>query len=707
MEENRVIKEEIKIQDKEIKIEIGKLAKQADGAVVVSCGDTMVLVTAVASKELAEDVDFFPLSVEYREKYYAAGKIPGGFFKREGKPREKEILTSRLIDRPIRPLFPDGFLYEVQVIATVISADKKNDPDVLSIIGASAALDISDIPFNGPVGAVRVGRIDGKIVINPYIDEMEKSDIDIVVAGTKNAVTMIEGEAKEIKEEELAEIIRQAHKEIVKIAEWLEQIKAKCGKPKREVVLYKIDEEIKKEVDGLFRSKIEEALKIPDKIKRQEEIDLIKNNIIEKFKEKLQDKFEEKEKDIKLSLEEIEVSIIRGKIANEKIRPDGRQFDEIRPIECEIGIIPRAHGSALFTRGQTQALVATTLGSEEDAQILDELEGEEKKRYTLQYNFPPFSVGEVKSIRGPGRREIGHGALAERALKAVIPSKEEFSYTIQVVSDILESNGSSSMATVCGATLALMDAGVPIKKPVAGIAMGLIKENDKFIILTDIQGVEDHFGDMDFKIAGTEDGVTAIQMDIKIQGVDFEIMKQALEKAKKARIYILKEKMLKTIKEPKKELSPYAPKMKLITINKERIKDLIGPGGKNIKKIIEETGSKIDVEQDGKVRIFAEDLEVMKKTEELIKNVVAEPEEGKLYLGEVKKITNFGAFVEILPGVEGLCHISQIADERVKDVRDYIKEGEKILVKITEIDRKTGKINLSRKEAIKEQNNKE
>jgi len=707
MEENRVIKEEIKIQDKEIKIEIGKLAKQADGAVVVSCGDTMVLVTAVASKELAEDVDFFPLSVEYREKYYAAGKIPGGFFKREGKPREKEILTSRLIDRPIRPLFPDGFLYEVQVIATVISADKKNDPDVLSIIGASAALDISDIPFNGPVGAVRVGRIDGKIVINPYIDEMEKSDIDIVVAGTKNAVTMIEGEAKEIKEEELAEIIRQAHKEIVKIAEWLEQIKAKCGKPKREVVLYKIDEEIKKEVDGLFRSKIEEALKIPDKIKRQEEIDLIKNNTIEKFKEKLQDKFEEKEKDIKLSLEEIEVSIIRGKIANEKIRPDGRQFDEIRPIECEIGIIPRAHGSALFTRGQTQALVATTLGSEEDAQILDELEGEEKKRYTLQYNFPPFSVGEVKSIRGPGRREIGHGALAERALKAVIPSKEEFSYTIQVVSDILESNGSSSMATVCGATLALMDAGVPIKKPVAGIAMGLIKENDKFIILTDIQGVEDHFGDMDFKIAGTEDGVTAIQMDIKIQGVDFEIMKQALEKAKKARIYILKEKMLKTIKEPKKELSPYAPKMKLITINKERIKDLIGPGGKNIKKIIEETGSKIDVEQDGKVRIFAEDLEVMKKTEELIKNVVAEPEEGKLYLGEVKKITNFGAFVEILPGVEGLCHISQIADERVKDVRDYIKEGEKILVKITEIDRKTGKINLSRKEAIKEQNNKE
>lgn len=707
MEENRVIKETIKIQDKEIKIETGKLAKQADGAVVVSCGDTMVLVTAVASKEVAKDVDFFPLSVEYREKYYAAGKIPGGFFKREGKPREKEILTSRLIDRPIRPLFPDGFLYEVQIIATVISADKKNDPDVLSIIGASAALDISDIPFNGPVGAVRVGRIDGKIVINPYIDEMEKSDIDIVVAGTKKAVTMIEGDAKEIKEEDLVEIIRQAHNEIVKIAEWLEQIKAKCGKSKREVVLYKIDEEIKRQVEELFSSKIEEALKIPDKIKRQEEIDLIKNNIIEKFKEKLQDNFEEKEKDIKLSLEEIEVSIIRGKIANEKIRPDGRQFDEIRPIECEVGIIPRAHGSALFTRGQTQALVATTLGSEEDAQILDELEGEEKKRYTLQYNFPPFSVGEVKSIRGPGRREIGHGALAERALKAVIPSKEEFSYTIQVVSDILESNGSSSMATVCGATLALMDAGVPIKKPVAGIAMGLIKENNNFIILTDIQGVEDHFGDMDFKIAGTEEGVTAIQMDIKIEGVDFEIMKQALEKARKARIYILKEKMLKTIKEPKKELSPYAPKMKLITINKDRIKDLIGPGGKNIKKIIEETGSKIDVEQDGKVRIFAEDLEVMKKTEELIKSVVAEPEEGKLYMGEVKKITNFGAFIEILPGVEGLCHISQIANEKVKDVKDYMKEGEKVLVKITEIDRKTGKINLSRKEAIKEQNNKE
>ncbi len=664
----------------------------------------MVLVTAVASKETKEDIDFFPLSVEYREKYYAAGKIPGGFFKREGKPREKEILTSRLIDRPIRPLFPDGFLNEVQVIATVISADKKNDPDILAMIGASAALDISDIPFSGPVGAVRVGRINGKVVINPYIDEMDKSDIDIVIAGTKEAVTMIEGEAKEIKEEELLEIIKIAHKEIAKIAQKLEDLKEKYGKPKREVILYKIDEEIKKEVDNLFRSKIEEALKIPDKIKRQEEIDLIKKNILEKFKEKLgEEKYEEKEKDIKLSLEEIEVGIIRNKIANENIRPDGREFDEIRPIECEIGVIPRAHGSALFTRGQTQALVATTLGSEEDAQILDELEGEEKKRYTLQYNFPPFSVGEVKSIKGPGRREIGHGALAERALKAVIPSKEEFPYTIQVVSDILESNGSSSMATVCGATLSLMDAGVPIKKPVAGIAMGLIKENNKFIILTDIQGVEDHFGDMDFKIAGTEDGVTAIQMDIKINGVDFNTMAEALEKAKKARLFILKDKMLKTIKEPRKELSPYAPMMKEIIINKERIKDLIGPGGKNIKKIVEETGSKIDIESDGKVRIFAEDNEIMKKTEELIKLTIAEAEEGKIYLGEVKKITNFGAFIEILPGVEGLCHISQIAEERVKDVKEYMKEGDKVLVKVTEIDKKTGKIALSRKEAIKEQ----
>ncbi len=704
MEEKKVIRESIEISGKEIIIETGKLAKQADGAVVVTSGATMVLVTAVASKEAKEDIDFFPLSVEYREKYYAAGKIPGGFFKREGKPREKEILTSRLIDRPIRPLFPDGFLNEVQVIATVISADKKNDPDILAIIGASAALDISDIPFSGPVGAVRAGRINGKVVINPYIAFMDKSDIDIVIAGTKEAVTMIEGEAKEIKEEELLEIIKIAHNEIAKIAQKLEEFKKKYGKPKREVVLYKIDEEIKKEVDSLFRSKIEEALKIPDKIKRQEEIDLIKKNILEKFKEKSgEEKYKEKEKDIKLSLEEIEVGIVRNKIANENIRPDGRDFDEIRTIECEIGVIPRAHGSALFTRGQTQALVATTLGSEEDAQILDELEGEEKKRYTLQYNFPPFSVGEVKSIKGPGRREIGHGALAERALKAVIPGKEEFPYTIQVVSDILESNGSSSMATVCGATLSLMDAGVPIKKPVAGIAMGLIRENNKFIILTDIQGIEDHFGDMDFKIAGTEDGITAIQMDIKISGIDFDTMSKALEKAKKARLFILKEKMLKTIKEPRKQLSPYAPMMKEIIINKERIKDLIGPGGKNIKKIVEETGSKIDIESDGKVRIFAEDNEIMKKTEELIKLTIAEAEEGKIYMGEVKKITNFGAFVEILPGVEGLCHISQIAEERVKDVRDYMKEGDKVLVKVTEIDKKTGKIALSRKEALKEQ----
>ncbi len=706
MEEIKVNRESIEIGGKEISIETGKLAKQADGAVVITCGATMVLITAVASKEVKEDIDFFPLSVEYREKYYAAGKIPGGFFKREGKPREKEILTSRLIDRSIRPLFPDGFLYEVQIIATVISADKKNDPDILAIIGASAALDISDIPFNGPVGAVRIGRIDGKIVINPYIEEMDRSDIDIVIAGTKEAVTMIEGEAKEIKEEELLEIIKIAHKEIVKIAEKLEEFKAKCGKAKREVVLYVIDQEIKKEVEDMFRSKIEEALKIPDKIKRQEEIELIKKNILEKFKEKLgEEKYKTKEKDVKLSLEEIEVSIIRNKIAKENIRPDGRDFDEIRPITCEIGIIPRAHGSALFTRGQTQALVATTLGSEEDAQILDELEGEEKKRYTLQYNFPPFSVGEVKSMKGPGRREIGHGALAERALKAVIPSKEEFPYTIQVVSDILESNGSSSMATVCGATLSLMDAGVPIKKPVAGIAMGLIKEDNKFIVLTDIQGVEDHFGDMDFKIAGTEDGITAVQMDIKISGIDFETMSKALEKAKKARIFILKEKMMKVIKEPRKELSPYAPLMKEIIINKERIKDLIGPGGKNIKKIVEETGSKIDIESDGKVRIFAEDMEVMKKTEELIKLTVAEAEEGKIYMGEVKKITNFGAFIEILPGVEGLCHISQIAEERVKDIKDYMKEGDKFLVKVTEIDKKTGKIALSRKEALREQKN--
>lgn len=693
------IREEIEIQGKKIILETGKLAKQADGAVLVQCGETIVLATVVAAKEAKKDIDFFPLTVEYREKYYAAGKIPGGFFKREGKPRESEILTARLIDRSLRPLFPDGYYNEVQIIATVISIDKINDPDFLSIIAASAALAISDIPFVSPVGAIKVGKINNSLIINSDTNIEEENFLNIIVAGTEQAITMIEGEAKEISEDEMITAINLAHVEIKKIANFIEKLRNKCGKPKRQVELREVEPELRLKIEGMAKDKINEALKIEDKIKRQEEIELIKQSVHDTLLTEMgKEIYEEKAIVILKVLSDIEETIIRRMIVDENKRPDGRALDEIRPINCEIGILPRTHGSALFTRGQTQALVVTTLGSEEDAQMLDELEGEIHKHYMLQYNFPPFSVGEVKMLRGVGRREIGHGNLAERALKAVIPSKEEFPYTIQVVSDILESNGSSSMATVCGATLSLMDAGVPIKKPVAGIAMGLIKKDDKMVILTDIQGAEDHFGDMDFKVAGTKDGITAIQMDIKITGVTSELMKEALEKAKKARLYILEEKILKTISEPKKELSRYAPKMQIININKERIKDLIGPNGKTIKKIVEETGSKIDIEQNGEIKIFATDEETMKSTINLIKSYVAEPEIGAIYTGEVVKIMPFGAFVNIMPGVDGLVHISAIANKRLQTVDEVLKQGQKVRVIVKDIDSKTGKISLSMKE---------
>lgn len=693
------LKEEIEISGKKIILETGKLAKQADGAVLAQCGETIVLATVVAAKEAKEDIDFFPLTVEYREKYYAAGKIPGGFFKREGKPRESEILTARLIDRSLRPLFPDGFYNEVQIIVTLISADKINDPDFLSIIASSAALAISDIPFLHSVGAVRVGKINNQFVINYDTNLEDASDMNIIVAGTEQAITMIEGESKEISEDDMIKAIELAHEEIKKIARFIENIKNKCGKSKRQVELRIVPQDLRLKIESMAKDKIDEALKIADKIKRQDEIEKIKENVHEILsKEMGKELYEEKAIDITKTLNDIEESIIRRMIVDEGKRPDGRDFDEIRPIECEIGILPRAHGSALFTRGQTQALVATTLGSEEDAQLLDEIEGEMHKHYMLQYNFPPFSVGEIKMLRGVGRREIGHGNLAERALKAVIPSKEEFPYTIQVVSDILESNGSSSMATVCGATLSLMDAGVPIKKPVAGIAIGLIKKDDKMVILTDIQGAEDHFGDMDFKVAGTKDGITAIQMDIKITGVTLEIIKQALEKAKKARLFIIEEKILKTISEPKKELSKYAPKMKVININKERIKDVIGPNGKNIKKIIEETGAKIDIEQNGVIRVFASNEEILEKTIKMIKSFAAEPEEGAIYEGEVIKIMPFGAIVNILPGIDGLVHISAITNRRLRTVEEVLKEGQKVRVIVKEIDHKTGRISLSMKE---------
>ncbi len=693
------IKESIEVGGKTISLETGKMAKQASGAVVVRCGDTMVLTTAVASKEPKPNADFFPLTVEYREKFYAAGKIPGGFFKREGKSRDSEVLTMRLTDRPIRPLFPEGFFYEVQIISSVISYDGVNRPDILSLIGASAALTISDIPFAGPVAAVKASMIDGNIVINPTEKEEEKALVTIVVAGTADAVTMVEGEAKEASEEQVLSVIAEGHEQIKKITAFIAAFREKCGKEKRQVVLHEIDPALREKVNSLAKAKVTEAFKISEKIARQDAISAAKKEAVSVLEAELgAEGYAEKKSDISMLLEEVEASVIRGRIVNESVRPDGRSFDEIRPIFCETSVLPRAHGTGLFTRGQTQALVVCTLGSEDDAQDLDELTGQAVKNYTFQYNFPPFSTGEVKPIRGVGRREIGHGNLAERALKAVIPSKEEFPYTVQVVSDILESNGSSSMASVCGGSLALMDAGVPVKKPVAGIAMGLIKEEGKFITLTDIQGAEDHFGDMDFKVAGTQDGITAIQMDIKINGVTNEIMKDALDKAKKARLFILNEKMIPCIAEPRKEMSPYAPKMKVITISKDRIKDLIGPGGKNIKKITEETQAKIDIEQDGSVRIYASDETVLQDAIRMVKQFTAEPELGEIYEGEVVKIMPFGAFVNIMPGCDGLVHVSAISTSRVEKVEDALKEGQRVKVLVKDIDRKTGKISLSMKD---------
>ncbi|MEI7542603.1 MAG: polyribonucleotide nucleotidyltransferase [bacterium] len=700
-------KESAVIAGKKLTIETGRMAKQADGAVIVTLGETMVISTVCASKEAREGQDFFPLTVEYREKFNSAGKIPGGFFKREGKAREKEVLTCRLIDRPLRPLFPEGYLNEVQIINSVISYDNVNDPDILAIIGSAAALDLSDIPFDGPVGAVRVGKVDGVIIINPTREEIAKSDVNVVIAGTETAVTMIEGEAYELTEAQMLEVILAGHAAVKEIAAFVKTVRAKAGKKKREVKLVVVNNELKAQIKTLAEAGIINAMKELDKLKRQEAIEIVKKTAKEKLLAEFgEEAFNKKLRDIKMVLEEIEMNSLRDKITKERIRPDGRKFDEIRAIECEIKILPRTHGSALFTRGQTQALVVVTLGSDQDAQSLDDLEGEAKKSYTLQYNFPPFSVGEVKRMGGPGRREVGHGALAERALKAVIPDEDVFPYTIQVVSDILESNGSSSMASVCGATLALMDAGVPIKKPVAGIAMGLIEQDGKFAILTDIQGAEDHFGDMDFKVAGTKDGITAIQMDIKIKGVTPQLMKDALEQARKARLFILEEKILKCIAEPKTEMSKYAPKMKIISINKEKIKDLIGPGGKNIKKIVEETGAKIDIEQDGSVKVFAANAEVLALAEARIMGVAGYPEVGKLYMGEVIKIMAFGAFIEVMPGTEGLCHISEISEERVNKVEDVMKEGDKFWVKVKAIDDRTGKISLSKKEAVREMESK-
>jgi polyribonucleotide nucleotidyltransferase len=687
---------EIEVRGKKLSLETGKMAKQADGAVVAQYGDTVVLAAAVAEKTPKEGLDFFPLTIDYQEKAYSAGKIPGGFFKREGRPTEKEILTSRLIDRPIRPLFPKGFYYETQGIVSVLSYGDENIADILGIISMSAALMISDIPFNAAIGAVRIGRIAGSFVINPDLREVEECDLNLIVAGTEDAVLMVEGESQEISELDLLEALDIAHQEIKRICAVQDELKSLAGKEKRSVIAPVVDEELKKTIAEISLEKIKTAIAIPDKMRRQKALDEILKEVIEKLNTG--------EKDITMDIvavfNDIEKNLVRGMILNENIRADGRSPEEIRKISSEIGILPRTHGSALFVRGETQCLAVVTLGTSDDEQRIDSLDGESYKTFMLHYNFPPFSVGEVKPLRSPGRREIGHGMLSERAVKAVIPTKTEFPYTIRIVSDILESNGSSSMATVCGSSLALMDAAVPIKSHVAGIAMGLIKEDDRVVILNDILGLEDHLGDMDFKVTGTEKGITAFQLDTKIGGISHEIMEKALEQARQGRLYILA-KMGETINVPRDNLAPYAPRIYTMQIKQDKIRDVIGTGGKVIRGIVEQTGVKINIDDSGLINIASPDGESAKKAMDIINNITAEAELGKIYLGKVKRVVDFGAFVEILPGTEGLLHISQISEKRIAKVTDEINENDEVLVKVIEID-KLGRIRLSRKEAARE-----
>lgn len=676
-------------------IESGKLAKQASGAVLVRYGDTAVLVTATASAEPRQGIDFFPLTVDYEEKLYSVGKIPGGFIKREGRPSESAILAGRLIDRPIRPLFAEGFRNDVQIVATVLSVDQNNPPDIPAMIGASCALSISDIPFQGPIAGVRIGRIDGKFIVNPTVEQQEHSELNLAIAGTREAVLMVEAGANELPEETILEAILFGHSIVKEIVVFQESIVNKIGKPKRNIPLYKIPEEINKAVRDYITEKLKAAVQTHEKLAREEKIKAVKDETASYFA----DKFPDNGKEVDYMMQKILKEIVRKMITIDKIRPDGRQVDEVRPITCEVGLLARTHGSGLFTRGQTQVLTITTLGAIGDEQILDGLGVEESKRYMHHYNFPAFSVGETRPSRGPGRREIGHGALAERALVPVIPSEVEFPYTIRLVSEVLESNGSTSMGSVCGSTLSLMDAGVPIKAPVSGVAMGLVKDGDHFTILTDIQGMEDALGDMDFKVAGTAQGVTAIQMDIKIDGINKEILVEALEQAKRGRMFIM-ERMIATIDHPRSDLSPYAPRIITMEIDPDKIRDVIGPGGKTIKKIIEDTGVSIDIEDDGKVFIAAVDVSAGQKAVKIIESLVKDVEVGGTYMGKVTRIMNFGAFVEILPGKEGLVHISQLARERVNKVEDVVQVGDEILVKVTEIDRQ-GRINLSRKELLK------
>ena len=682
---------EIELGGRKLTIEQGKMAKQANGAILVRYGDTVVLVTATASSAPREGVDFFPLTVDYEEKMYAAGKIPGGFIKREGRPSSDAVLCARLIDRPIRPLFPDGFRNDVQIVATVLCVEQDNPPEIAAMIGASCALTVSDIPFMGPIAGVRVGYVDGAFVINPTEAQRAISELNLTVAGSHDAVMMVEAGANELSEEVVLDAILFGHAEIRRLVEFQNDIRSACGKEKIVPAIFAVSEELESKVRAYAEERLDAATRNSDKLMRDADIAAIKAETVEHFIEE----YPEAAKEISQILYKIEKGIVRHMITHEKIRPDGRALDEVRPVSCEVGILPRTHGSGLFTRGQTQVLTVTTLGSIGDEQIIDGLGPETTKHYLHHYNFPGYSVGEARPMRSPGRREIGHGALAERALFPMIPSIEDFPYTIRLVSEILESNGSSSMGSVCGSTLSLMCAGVPIKRPVSGVAMGLVRDGDDYSILTDIQGMEDALGDMDFKVAGTTKGITAIQMDIKIAGITRDILASALAQAKQGRAFIL-EKMLACIDKPAAELSPYAPRVEVITIDIDKIRDVIGTGGKVVRKIIDETGVDVDIHEDGNIFITSPNMEAMDRARKMIEDIVREVEVGEVYTGRVTRFLKFGAFVELLPGKEGLCHISQLAKHRVESVEDVVKIGDQLEVKVIEIDDK-GRINVSHK----------
>jgi len=690
---------ELTINSKSLRFETGKLAKQAGGSVIVRFGDSVVLVTACRAGSAREGIDFLPLTVDYREYTYASGRIPGGFFKREGKPAEKEVLTSRVIDRPIRPLFPSGWRYETQIIALVLSADSENDTDVLALTGASAALALSEIPLKKTIAGVRIGLVDGGYIVNPTFEQRKNSELDLVVAGSMDGLVMVEAGAREVTEEQVVEALNRAHEAIKQIVTMIDDLAKEAGKAKLSVSKKEIGHDFYREVEEKVLVPLTEAMRIRGKLENYDRVD----QVLEELVASLPEGEVERKLEAKQIFKNLKEKVLRDEVLQRGLRLDGRGFDQVRPIWIETGVLPRTHGSAVFTRGETQALVTCTLGTAEDAQKIESFEGEAWKSFMLHYNFPPFSVGEVAFLRGPGRREVGHGALAERALTPMLPAEEQFPYTIRVVSDILESNGSSSMASVCGGSLAMMDAGVPLKAPVAGIAMGLVmdEKTGKYVVLSDIAGAEDHYGDMDFKVAGTSAGITALQMDIKVSGITMEVMRQALEQARRGRVHILQA-MNETLPASRQSISAFAPRIVTIRIPVDKIRDVIGPGGKMIRSIIERTGVKIDVEDDGRVNVASADETSAQKAISIIQELTATPELNKTYLGKIQRITDFGAFVEIMPGTDGLLHVSEIANHRVKDVRDELKEGEQILVKVINID-PTGKIRLSRKALLQQE----